>query len=162
MKKWINRLEMVLASGAMCIAVLATFLNVMLRYFFNRPIYQAEEIATSMFVWLVFIGAGVCYGEKMHIGIDCLVNLFPAGLRRVIETITGGAMILITAVMTHMSALFTLRAGAKLTAALRMPYSWIDAAAALGFFFMFLHAVDFFVADIKELIRPSLSEGGEV
>ena len=72
----------------MGIAVIATFLNVICRYFFNHPIYQAEEIATSMFVWLVFIGASACFKENMHVGIDCLVNLLPAKMRKWVEVLT--------------------------------------------------------------------------
>ena len=149
MKKVINRIEFGVASIAICVAVFSTALNVVLRYCFGQPIYQAEEIATSMFVWLVFVGAAACYGEKAHIGIDCIVNLLPARLKQVVELLTSGVMVLITAVMTYMSVLFTFNAGAKLTAALRFPYARIDAAAVMGFALMCLHAIEFFLSNIK-------------
>ena len=162
MKKVINRLEFGVASCAICVAVFATALNVILRYCFGRPIYQAEEIATSMFVWLVFVGAAACYGEKAHIGIDCLVNLLPKKAKRVVALLTSAAMVLITALMTCMSVLFTINAGAKLTAALRLPYAWIDSAAVLGFAFMFLHAIEFFIENIKNFRSGEAEKEGAV
>ena len=161
MKQWINRIEFFVAGCAMSIAVLATAANVVLRYCFNRPIYQAEEIATSMFVWLVFIGAAACYGEKCHIGIDCLVVLLPKKLRKAIEIITSGFMIVLLIVMTYMSIAFTSNAGSKLTAILRVPYSWIDAAAVIGFAFMLLHAIDFFIQNIRSYRTADIDKKGE-
>lgn len=152
----------------MCVAVLATFVNVALRYLFNRPIYQAEEIATSMFVWLVFIGAGACYGERMHIGIDVLVGLFKPAIRSRIQTVIDAVMIALTGLMTYMSIVFTMQAGNKLTPALRIHYSWIDVAAVLGFGFMFIHSIGFLISDIKAIKAKDYKavyakpDGGEV
>lgn len=149
MKELIGRIEIVLAGAAMGIAVIATFLNVICRYCFNHPIYQAEEIATSMFVWLVFIGASACFKENMHVGIDCLVNLLSPKVRRWVEIVTDIVLLLINVVMAYMAVTITISARMKLTSALRVSYSFIDAAAAIGFICMAIHSIGFLTQDIK-------------
>lgn len=157
MRKIISKIELLLSGGALVIAVAATFMNVICRYCFNRPIYQAEEIATSMFVWLVFIGASACYGENMHVGIDCLVNMLPAKLRHCVKIVTDIMLIGINIIMAYLAVAITISAKMKLTSALRISYSFIDAAAAIGFIFMTFHAIDFLIRDLN-----GVKKGGEV
>lgn len=161
MKSIIGKIEILLSGGAMAIAVAATFMNVICRYCFNRPIYQAEEIATSMFVWLVFVGASACYGENMHVGIDCLVNLLPQKIRHGIKLVTDVALIAINIVMAYLAIQITISAKMKLTSALRVSYSFIDVAAAIGFIFMTIHAVEFLISDFKGADSEKSEEGGE-
>ncbi|WP_367566270.1 TRAP transporter small permease [Lacrimispora sp.] len=161
MKVLIGRIEIILAGTAMGIAVIATFLNVICRYFFNHPIYQAEEIATSMFVWLVFIGASACFKEDMHVGIDCLVSLLPDRIRRWVGIFTDIVLILINIAMAYMAITITISARMKLTSALRVSYSFIDAAAAIGFICMAIHSVEFLIRDCKALTSTEDEKGGE-
>lgn len=161
MKVFIGRIEIILAGMAMGIAVIATFLNVICRYCFNHPIYQAEEIATSMFVWLVFIGASACFKEEMHVGIDCLVNLLPVRARRWIKIFTDMSLVLINLTMAYMAVTITISARMKLTSALRVPYSFIDGAAAIGFICMAIHSLEFLVQHCKEQSNKETEEGGE-
>lgn len=160
MKRVIGKFEILVSGGAMVLAIAATFLNVICRYFLNHPIYQAEEIATSAFVWLVFVGAAACYGEGMHIGIDCLVNLLPSKARHMVKIFTDGVMILINAAMAYMAGVITVGARMKLTSALRIPYSFIDMAAVIAFGLMTFHAVCFLIEDFRP--HPAGGErGGE-
>lgn len=162
MRKIVSKIELLLSGGAMVIAVAATFMNVICRYCFNRPIYQAEEIATSMFVWLVFIGASACYGENMHVGIDCIINVLPANIRYGVKLVTDVMLIGISAVMAYLAVVITISARMKLTSALRISYSFIDAAAAIGFILITFHAIDFLIRDLKSgKEEGEKMEGGE-
>lgn len=149
MKHLCNYLEMTVAGIAMVVAVLATFLNVICRYCFNRPIYQAEEIATTAFVWLVFIGASACFKEGAHVGIDCLVNMLPKKIHAVVKVITDMMLIVFNVVMAYMAVTITISAKLKLTSAMRISYSFIDAAAAIAFIFMAVHSAGFLIRDIR-------------
>ena len=54
-----------IASGALLVLMsLATFGNVVARYFFNNPIEWAEEFSRYAFIWIVFLGA-VPYAPSM-------------------------------------------------------------------------------------------------
>lgn len=161
MKDFLGRFEDILSGIAMGIAVVATFINVVFRYCFSSPIYQAEEIATSAFVWLVFIGSSACFKENMHIGIDCLVNLFPRKVRCVIAVFSDIVLFCISVTMAYMAFIIAASAQTR-TSALRIPYTFIDAAAVLGFIGMALHIAGSIVRDFKALKNPETVKGGDV
>lgn len=133
----------------MMIMTLIVAANALSRYLLNNPLTQVEEIATTMFVWLIFIGASVCYKEKMHIGIDCFVGMLPLFLQRVVQILVDLLLIVVNAFMTYLSWLLTISAVSKLTPILRMPYSYIDIAAVIGFGLMTIYSIQFFIEDIR-------------
>lgn len=101
----------------------------------------------------------------MHIGIDCLVNLLPEKLRHFVKLLTDLILIATNIVMAYMSIVFTIGARMKLTSALRISYSFIDVAAAIAFTFMAIHAIGFFIEDLKymkEIGKKDLQKGDEV
>ncbi|MGI5967134.1 MAG: TRAP transporter small permease [Anaerotruncus rubiinfantis] len=149
------------AGAAISIMTLIVAVNAISRYFFNSPLMQAEEIATSMFVWLIFVGASVCYKERSHIGIDCFVNFLPLKARRAVEIAVDVLLLAVNFYMTYLSWKLTLSAGSKLTPSLRMPYSVIDAAALVGFGLMSIYSVKFLIGDIRNFNAPEKIEGQE-
>jgi C4-dicarboxylate transporter DctQ subunit len=70
--------EEILSGTFMVLMFLATFTNVVARYFFNSPIQWAEEFARYAFIWVVFLGTVVCTKQKRHIGIDSVVKVLPS------------------------------------------------------------------------------------
>ncbi|MHA6343919.1 TRAP transporter small permease [Roseivivax sp. CAU 1761] len=78
-----------------CIAILLgamtiiTFINVVLRYGFNTGLIWGLEATSFLFAWLVLFG--VSYGVKKtaHLGVDALVNVFSAPVRRVLALIAA-------------------------------------------------------------------------
>ncbi|MFB3819453.1 MAG: TRAP transporter small permease [Candidatus Methylomirabilales bacterium] len=61
--------------------VLLSFAQVILRYGFGRPLTWSEEVARYLFVWVVFLGAGVAARYRAHIALDFLVSRFSPGAR---------------------------------------------------------------------------------
>ena len=55
------------------ITMVLVIINVFSRYFFNAPIAWVEEVATSCFVYTVFVGAAWCLRTRQHVGVDLLV-----------------------------------------------------------------------------------------
>lgn len=61
---------------------LLTFTNVVFRYVFNSNILWALELTVFMFAWMVLVGASYGVKKHFHIGVDVLINLLPASLRK--------------------------------------------------------------------------------
>ena len=51
-------------------------INVFSRYFFNHPIAWCDEVATSCFVYTVFVGSAWCLRTRQHVGVDLLIDRF--------------------------------------------------------------------------------------
>ncbi len=65
--------------GAM---TLLTFANVVFRYVFNDNILWALELTVFLFAWMVLVGASYGVKKHFHIGVDVIINMAPAGLRK--------------------------------------------------------------------------------
>lgn len=144
-----ERIIFYFAGGALVIMTLIVAVNSLSRYFFNSPLMVVEEVATAMFVWLIFMGASICYKQKMHIGIECFVGLLPMKIQKIIAIIVDLVLIIANGLLVGLSLKLTLSAWSKLTPVLRIPYSFIDVSAFLGFLFMLIFSIEFIVFDIK-------------
>jgi TRAP-type C4-dicarboxylate transport system permease small subunit len=79
---WLDRVVEWGVIGAFLGFVALSFTQVVLRYGFGRPLTWSEEISRYLFVWVVFVGAGVAARHGSHIVLDFLVARLPAGIRR--------------------------------------------------------------------------------
>lgn len=112
----------------MMVITALTFYQIVLRYLFNMAPSWSEELVRFIFVWLTFIAAGMGVRERIHIGIDAVVNLLPKPLQSaaaifVNMVIMGfGIFLLITGteltISTHMQS----------SPALGIPMSYVYAA----------------------------------
>jgi TRAP-type C4-dicarboxylate transport system permease small subunit len=68
---------------------LLVFGNVVLRYAFNSGIAISEELSRLLFVWLIFLGAVLASGQRIHIGFDTLQNKVGPRWRRILAVFNG-------------------------------------------------------------------------
>lgn len=54
----------------------AMFLNVILRYVFNRPIFWFDEMIVALLVWYSALGTVVCYWASEHAVINYFLKFF--------------------------------------------------------------------------------------
>ncbi|MDN4524233.1 TRAP transporter small permease [Fictibacillus fluitans] len=89
----ISRAANGLLNGAIAVSLasmaLLVFGNVVLRYAFNSGITWSEEMSRFLFVWMVFFGAIAALKDKMHLGVDLVVNLLPKTLKRIVFVISN-------------------------------------------------------------------------
>ena len=52
------------------------------RYIMNNPLTWSEELSRLVFIWTVFLGAGVMVRRGGHVAVDSLVMLFPKRLQK--------------------------------------------------------------------------------
>lgn len=76
---------------AVAVMVVVVSAQVALRYGLNRSIDWADEISRLAFVWSIFLGIPLGVRHGSHIGIDLLVDRFPARLRALLKR--GGALV---------------------------------------------------------------------
>ncbi|MFD1341957.1 TRAP transporter small permease [Litorisediminicola beolgyonensis] len=70
-----------------------TFINVVLRYGFNTGLIWGLEATSLLFAWLVLFGISYCVKKTAHLGVDAVVNVLPAGPRRLLGLIAGAICI---------------------------------------------------------------------
>ena len=86
-KQILYNFDPILSGFFLCITVLVVIVNVALRYLAHGGLFWAEEVATTSFIWSVFIGTAAAYRHKMHIGIDFVTRIGPAQFRTFIAVV---------------------------------------------------------------------------
>ena len=115
MKFILKNAEELIAAGFLIITTALVVLNIICRYFFNMGMVWSEEVATGCFVWSVFIGAIACFKRRGHVGVDIVVNMLPATLRRGIATLMDIILVVLNAYMFYLSVVFISKSYTKLT-----------------------------------------------
>jgi TRAP-type C4-dicarboxylate transport system permease small subunit len=145
--------EVILSASFLSITVGVVILNVIIRYVFDSGLYWAEEIATSAFIWSVFIGSAAAYKLKMHIGIDLITKLFPEKVREIISSVINLLMALVNGYVCYLSILMINANKLKRTPVLDVPAMWINLAITVGFGLMTIHSIQFLVTEGLLLVR---------
>lgn len=75
-----------------CAALLVLFTGLVLysvtmRYAFSAPPMWGEDIPKLLFVWMSFIGGGICYLRNQNIRMTSLIDRAPRGPRRLVEVL---------------------------------------------------------------------------
>jgi TRAP-type C4-dicarboxylate transport system permease small subunit len=76
----LRQVELALGVSALTLIVVIICVQVTMRYVLNRPIVWAEDVATFLFIWAVFLGAAVGLKDLRHIRIETFLDRLPPRL----------------------------------------------------------------------------------
>ena len=150
-KQIIYNFDLILSGFFLCITVLVVIVNVVLRYLFQGGIFWAEEVATTSFVWSVFVGSAAAYRYKMHIGIDLVSKFGPVTWRSFIAVLIDLMMLVINGYIVYLSIFFMNANTLKRTPVLDIPAFYVNLALTVGFSLMVIYAVGFLYRDLRLL-----------
>ena len=122
--------------------------NIFTRYLFSTPIYWAEEVATSLFIWTVFIGSAYAYRTKAHLGVDILVKLLPEKAKKVVVLVIHVIEIAVLLMLTYVAAQYVMNSWHRVTDVLMMPRWVFSIAVPIGFGWSLLYAIYYFIMDL--------------
>jgi len=153
LKTLLRNFDLVLAGFFLCITVLVVIVNVALRYLFHGGLFWAEEVATSSFIWSVFVGTAAAYRYKMHIGIDIVTKIGPQAWRAFTTVVIDFLMLIINGYIVYLSIFFIQSNKLKRTPVLDIPALYVNLALTVGFSLMTIYALSFLYRDIRILFR---------
>jgi TRAP-type C4-dicarboxylate transport system permease small subunit len=128
----LDRVEELIGGVAFVAMTAIVFVNVVSRYVFNDPIPGADELATLCFTWAVFVGAAAGVRQRLHIGIEFIVNWFPPRGRAALGLLVVGLMAFFAGLIGVYGVKLMLSGNFKLTPVLQWPYTWIYLAVPVG------------------------------
>lgn len=141
--------EQILACVFIIITTGLVLLNVFLRYFMRTGLYWSEEVATSCFVWSVFLGAASGYRHGMHIGVDMLVNKLPRVIRNIVKILVDMILTAVNGYIFYLSIIFISMSYQKPTAVLGVSSAYVSAALLVGFGLTTLYSIGYLIKDIR-------------
>jgi TRAP-type C4-dicarboxylate transport system permease small subunit len=76
-------------AGVLAMMMFLTALDVLLRYFLNRPISGALELTQFMMLIVVASGLAHCTMEKSHVRVEVLIERCPPKIQTALYTLTS-------------------------------------------------------------------------
>lgn len=117
-------MTVVLAVMLMAITAI-TFYQIVMRYVFNMAPSWSEELVRFLFVWISFLGAGMGVKDKIHIGVDVLVNALPDSLKRCADAVVNLILTLFGVFITYTGVNITKFTHAQASPAIGIPMSYV-------------------------------------
>jgi C4-dicarboxylate transporter, DctQ subunit len=94
LNKLLSRLEEVIVAVTLTIAVIFTFIEVILRKFFGSSLGFTHEAVVYLLIFSGLIGASIGVREKVHLGVDLVVQQFPYKVQKTLVLLTNLTSIL--------------------------------------------------------------------
>ena len=136
--------------------MMMTVTDVILRYFFSKPIIGSMEISVSLMVCAVFLGVGWCALKDGHISVDIITGKLSKRGRAILNGFDNIVTLLLALIITWRSFAEALSAKEmEITSPIlgipRHPFVFVT---SFGFFLFFSAALILFIKNIKSVKRP--------
>jgi TRAP-type C4-dicarboxylate transport system permease small subunit len=156
-----KRILQPILAALVVLIVLTTTSQVISRYVFGSPLIWTEEIARYFGIWLVLLGSGYVLGERMHVGIDFLVQKLPRKAGAVFEIISYICTIVVSAALLLYGVRLVMAVRNARTAALRISMGWVYLAVPIGAAILGLYAIQMIVLVARYGRSPEAGSGGD-
>lgn len=131
----INTIAATLAGFVLLFVTFAIFVDVFLRYFFNRPSIWVTEVSTYLFLYIIFLGTAYTLQKGMHIRVTFLQNFFNDRVKKIIDMITSLFALTFSVVLLWQTSIMTWAAFTESWTSptmLNAPYAYIYVIMVFG------------------------------
>ena len=150
-KHILKNLDAYTAGALFAVTMVLVIANVFSRYIFNFVFAWTEEVATSCFVYTVFIGAAWCLRTRQHVGVDLLVNRLPEKAREIVHLLTDIVILALNCYITYLAVLFMRSSKAKTMPIMKISVNYLYAALLIGFGLMAIYSLVHCIEDVKKM-----------
>jgi len=156
----LKSLPEILAGVALFTIVFMETVQAIYRYTMKHTFIFVDDVAVVCFAWAIFAGAAAAYREKMHYGLDVVVNAVPAKHKAKYMIILDTLITLTFGYFLYYSFILFKNAGPKILMTTGISYRWIDGALVYGFLMMLIYSIEFLVEEIKNVkVQKAEQEG---
>jgi TRAP-type C4-dicarboxylate transport system permease small subunit len=145
----LKNLDAYFAGFMFAITLSIVIVNVFTRKLFNYVIPWGEEVATSCFVYTVFIGAAWCLRTHQHAGVDLLVDKLPDAARKAVHLLTDCIILALNCYITYLSVLFVYSSRVKTMPILKISSIPLNLSLTFGFGLMAIYSLIQCVNDLR-------------
>ena len=139
--KKVNSICATLAGLVLLFITFSIFVDVFFRYFIKRPSIWVTEVASYLFLYLIFLATSYTLQQGVHIRVTFLLDLFSAKIKRYLELLSSLFAIIFCLVLLWQTSLLTWEAFRDDWIAptmLSVHYYYIYVIMVFGSFLLFL------------------------
>ena len=122
----------VVASAILVFEVALLFAGVVARYVFHNPLIWADELASTLFVWLSSLGAVLATRRNAHMRLTAFISRAGPDLRKKIEVIVLLAVAAFVLILAPPAIEYSIDEAIVRTPGLNISNSWRASAVAVG------------------------------
>ena len=139
----------------MALIVAIMFAQVLFRYVFNQSLSWSEELAKFLFVWLTFLGAAICIKERLHVGVEFLMERLSDKWKRYLNLFQTVLITFFNCFLSVVGFRWVWEVSGTLSPAMSLPlnivfYAALPVAAVLSVVF----GVKQFIEETRQLKQP--------
>ena len=131
----LNYLCATLSGLILLFVIFSIFIDVFLRYFFNRPSIWITEVSSYLFLYIIFFGTAYTLQQGLHLRVTFLLDQFNPRVMRILELITSLFSMLFCFVLLWQTSVMTWTAFKESWTSptmLSAPYAYIYVAMVFG------------------------------
>lgn len=113
--------------------------NIVLRYFFSRPIFWAEELTNFLFIWFSFIAAIYAISKGSHVRVTVFVNLLPQKIQTILSIIIN--IVLVITCFAFIVPTLKVLPALNISSAMRIPEKYVFVIIPLFFILCTIYVV---------------------
>lgn len=121
--------------------------HIFFRYVLNNSLTWSEELLKIMLVWFGMLSVAVLAARREHVAIVVFKSRMPQKVQDFLTKLTQLIIVGICILLVVVGVQYCMKAGFRLTPALRIPYTWAYAAIPVSFLPVMLFEVRNFIAD---------------
>lgn len=121
--------------------------HIFFRYVLNNSLTWSEELLKIMLVWFGMMSVAVLAARREHVAIVVFKEHMPKKVQNFLSKLTQLIIVGICVLMVVIGVQYCMKAGFRLTPALRIPYTWAYAAIPVSFLPVMLFELRNFIVD---------------
>jgi tripartite ATP-independent transporter DctM subunit len=129
---WLGRAVAVVATGILLFEVGLLFCGVVARYLLHKPLVWADELASTLFVWLSVLGAVIAMQRSAHMRLTAFISRANPVSRQKIEVIILLVVAAFVCILAHPAIEYSIDEAIVRTPGLGISNSWRASAVAVG------------------------------
>lgn len=140
----IMKVLLILVLVSMIVILMA---HIIFRYVLNNSLTWSEELLKIMLVWFGMMSVAVLAARREHVAIVVFKEHMPEKVQSFLTKLTQLIIVGICILMVIIGIQYCMKAGFRLTPALRIPYAWAYAAIPVAFVPVTLFELRNFISD---------------
>ncbi|HJX13547.1 MAG TPA: TRAP transporter small permease [Dehalococcoidales bacterium] len=135
--------------------MMMTVSDVVLRYFFNRPIMASAEMTEYMMVIVGFLGIAWCATKGTHIKVELIVGKWSPRAQGIMDIINAVAVIAVSVLIASQSlnegfVAKQMGRASEITDIVHYPFYWL---IVFGYVLMFLVMLAILVRSVRKVVK---------
>lgn len=148
------RIQRVIFVAAMAFMLAALAGNVVMRYFFGKPLIWSEEVTSLVQGGLAFLGIGYCFARKKHTELTLVYDWLPPRIQALFDIVTNGVILFCLYKLTFVAVDLVSRQMIPLGTVAWLKIGYFYMMVPVGFVVGGIYAMTIFIAAFRRIFSP--------